>query len=123
MSERERDIQNAIRLEASARGMTLWRNNVGTGWAGQVTHLADGSVLIRNPRPLHAGLCKGSSDLIGFAPMIVLPENVGQVVAQFTGVEVKTARTRPRAEQQNFLDHVTAAGGIAIIARGPEDLP
>lgn len=122
MSTRERDIQNAIRLAASAAGMTTWRNNVGTGWAGEVTHLADGSVLIHNPRPLHAGLCKGSSDLIGIRPVVVTAEMLGQTLAQFAAVEVKSSRGRVTEVQDRFLQFVRSAGGYAVIARSAEDL-
>lgn len=118
----ERDIQNAIRLAASEAGFTLWRNNVGQGWAGDATRLPDGSVLIRNPRPLHAGLCVGSSDLIGLRPLLIGAEHIGSIVAQFTGIEVKTARGRVSGKQRTFLDFVARRGGLAVVARSAEDL-
>ena len=61
----ERAIQNEVLLALADLGITGWRNNVGTGWAGKASKRDDGSVLVRDARPLHAGLCKGSSDLIG----------------------------------------------------------
>ena len=118
----EHAIQNDILLSASASGYTLFRNNVGMGWAGDAEHMPDGSVLIRNPRPLHAGLCKGSSDLIGFRPLRVGQEHVGQTLAQFAAIEVKTARGRATGPQSNFLRVVQEAGGIAVLARAAEDL-
>jgi len=118
----EHDIQNAVRLVASNAGLTLWRNNVGVGWVGKVVHLPDGSVLIKNPRPLHAGLCKGSSDLIGYRARIIRLDDIGTTIAQFAAVEVKTLVGRERVKQQHFRDHVTDAGGFAIVARSPEDL-
>ena len=108
MSERsirppsERAIQNEILLSASEAGWTLWRNNVGVGWQGQYTRLPDGSILIQDPRPLHAGLCVGSSDLIGWRPLLIGPEHVGTTIAQFTGIEVKTKRGRESIAQANF---------------------
>ena len=118
----ERAIQNEILLAASAAGWTLFRNNVGQGWTGDATHLPDGSVLIRNARPLHAGLCTGSSDLIGWRPLLIGPEHLGQVVAQFAGVEVKTARGKESPAQVTFRRVVNEAGGLALVARGPVDL-
>ena len=59
----------------------------------------------------------GGSDLIGYRKVTVTPEMVGQEIAQFAAVEVKTPRGRVRPEQQQFIDHVLSAGGIAGIAR------
>ncbi len=130
MSAHERDILNEIRLAASATGMTTWRNNVGTGWTGEVIRVKAGSIvrvredaiLIHNPRPLHAGLCKGSSDLIGIRPVVVTAEMLGQTLAQFAAVEVKSSRGRVTEVQDRFLQFVRSAGGYAVIARSAEDL-
>ena len=119
----ERAIQNEILLAASARGYTLFRQNVGVGWTGEATRLPDGSVLIRNPRPLHAGLCVGSSDLIGWRPILIGPEHLGATIAQFCGIEVKTPKGRESKPQATFRRVVTEAGGLALVARGPGDLP
>ena len=134
----ERDIQNAVRLAASEAGYTLFRNNVGTGWTGHVTELPAGTVvvlpgnhtirldaaakLIRNPRPLNAGLCAGSSDLIGWYPRLIGREHVGTSLAQFTAIEVKTATGRASPGQKNFIAVVELAGGIARIARSAADV-
>ena len=118
----ERAIQNEILLAASGQGYTLFRNNVGVGWQGDATRLADGSILIRNPRPLHAGLCVGSSDLIGWRPILIGPEHLGATIAQFVGVEVKTASGKESKPQETFRRVVTGAGGLALVARGPGDL-
>jgi hypothetical protein len=42
---------------------------------------------------------------------------VGQQVAVFTSIEVKTPTGRIRPEQQQWLETVQAAGGIAGVAR------
>jgi len=135
----ERAIQNEILLAASAGGYTLFRNNVGQGWQGQVSDLPAGTLiqlpsgirfwldgrckLIANPRPLNAGLCIGSSDLIGWRPILIGPEHMGSTIAQFVGVEVKTAKGRESKPQATFRRVVTEAGGLAMLARGPGDLP
>ena len=49
------------------------------------------------------------------------PEMVGSTVAVFTSIEVKTPTGRLRPEQQQWLDAVQAAGGIAGVARSVED--
>jgi hypothetical protein len=46
---------------------------------------------------------------------------VGTQVAVFLSIEVKTATGRLRPEQQQWLDAVQAAGGIAGVARNVED--
>ena len=118
----ERKIQTEILLAASGEGLTLWRQNVGTGWAGKSHRLDDGSVLIRDARPLHAGLCKGSSDLIGLRQVTITEEMVGQTLAQFVALEVKQPGKYPTPDQRNFLDFVRDAGGLAKVVRGVEDL-
>jgi len=82
----------------------LFRNNTGT--------LRD-----INGRPVSFGLCKGSADLIGWRSVTITPEMVGQQIAVFTSIEVKAATGRIRPEQQQWLNAVQAAGGIAGVAR------
>ena len=121
----EHATQQAILLAHGSGDTRLWRNNVGTGWAGAATRitagnlnaiahtLRPGDVVVRNARPLHAGLCVGSSDLIGY-------RRVGDL-AQFVALEVKSERGRPTTEQTRFLDHITSAGGCAAIVRSVAD--
>lgn len=108
-------------LGLSTPGIRLFRQNVGTGWTGDITRLKDGSILIKNPRPLQAGLCKGSSDLIGWRSVTVTPEMVGRRVALFLAVEVKGDRGRATPEQRNFIDRVRLDGGLAGVARTVDD--
>ena len=121
----EHDTQQRILLAHGSGDTRLWRNNVGTGWAGAATRvtagnlsalahtLRPGDVVVRNARPLHAGLCVGSSDLIGY-------RQVGGL-AQFVALEVKSATGRPTPEQTRFLDHISSAGGCAAVVRSIDD--
>lgn len=118
----ERRIQSEIMLALAEHGITGWRQNVGTGWAGDVQKMPDGSVLVRNPRPIHAGLCKGSSDIIGLRSVVITQAMVGAMIAQFTALEVKQPGRYPTPEQQRFLDFVRSKGGIAMVARSVADL-
>ena len=104
----EQTIQQHIRLACSTGNTRLFRNNTGT--------LRDA-----NGRPVQFGLCKGSADLIGWTTRTVTPEMVGQQVAIFTSIEVKTPTGRVRPEQQQWLAAVQAAGGIAAVARSVAD--
>jgi lysophospholipase L1-like esterase len=118
----EQETQQRILLKCGRGPVRLFRNNTGLGWAGQSTkvtagnlravasQLQPGDVVIRQGRPLHAGLCVGSSDLIGWR---IRPDGV----AQFVAVEVKSERGRVSAEQTRFIEAVNQAGGCAGIAR------
>ena len=63
----------------------------------------------------------GGSDLIGYRRVTVTPEMVGQDLAVFAAVEVKTPKGRVKPEQQQFVDHIRGAGGIAGIARSVDE--
>jgi hypothetical protein len=104
----EQQIQQHIRIACSNGDTRLFRNNTGT--------LRDA-----NGRPVQFGLCKGSADLIGWKRVTITPEMVGQQVAVFLSIEVKTPTGRLRPEQQQWLNAVQAAGGIAGVARNVED--
>jgi hypothetical protein len=104
----EQQIQQHIRIACSTGNTRLFRNNTGT--------LKDA-----NGRPVQFGLCKGSADLIGWKRVTVTEEMVGTQVAVFLSIEVKTATGRLRPEQQQWLDAVQAAGGIAGVARSVSD--
>jgi hypothetical protein len=128
---KESDIQNLIRLDLSERDdLLLLRNNVGTGWQSNeiirgprhCVNMAPNDVLLRNARPLRAGLAKGAHDLIGWKTVTVTPDMVGQRLAIFTGVEVKTPTGRVRKDQKQFHETVEAAGGISVVARCVADV-
>jgi hypothetical protein len=86
----------------------LYRNNTGT--------LRDA-----NGRPVQIGLAVGSADLIGWTTRTITPDMVGQQLAVFTSIEVKSATGRLRPEQRQWLEAVQSAGGIAGVARSVED--
>lgn len=117
----ETNLTRQIMLALSPTGCRIFRNNVGTGWVGKNQRLEDGSVLIKNPRPLHAGLAEGSSDLVGWTPVTITPDMVGQTVAVFTSLEVKTSNGRVRDKQRQWIDAVRSSGGIAGVVRGVDD--
>lgn len=117
----EHRTQNEIRL-AIGGDAALFRNNVAKAWVGEASHLRDGSVLIKNPRILHAGLFKGSGDLIGWRTITITPDMVGQEIAVFASIEVKPPKGgRITQDQRDWADKVLAAGGFAGIARSADD--
>lgn len=100
----EAKVQNAIRLTLGRGLVRLFRNNTGA--------LKD-----QQGRLVTFGLCKGSSDLIGWRSVTVTPDMVGQKLAVFVAIEVKD-KGRPTQEQLAFVKTVRDAGGLAGIARG-----
>ncbi len=104
----EQQIQQEIRIACGTGDTRLFRNNTGT--------LRD-----QHGRPVQFGLCKGSADLIGWRTVTVTPDMLGQRIAVFLSIEVKTPTGRLRPEQRQWLDAVQAAGGIAGVARSVED--
>lgn len=117
------DLPKLLMLGLSENPDTrLFRNNVGQGWVGKSQRMPDRSVIIENARPLHAGLVKGSSDLIGWHSIIVTPDLVGKRLAVFLALEAKTGRGELETEQINFIDAVNRAGGVAGEARSVEQV-
>lgn len=100
----ERDIQSTIMEGVSRAGVVIFRNNTGA--------LKDAM-----GRLVRFGLCVGSSDLIGWKPVTITQDMVGQEVAVFTALEVKKPRGRPTEKQEYFIGRVKGDGGYAGIVR------
>jgi len=107
MTPSETDIQ-AEALIAMSRFATMFRNNVGA-WRTKLG------------RWIRYGLCKGSSDTIGWAEVRITEDMVGTKVAVFCAVDMKTKVGKATLEQLNFCERVTRAGGRAGFARSPEE--
>lgn len=106
---REQSVLKRILLKLSKGDTRLWRNNVGAA------KMADGSWV----RYGVGG--NGAADLLGFKSVVITPEMVGQKVAVFLSIEVKSKTGRPRADQLLWRDLVRRFGGIAGVARTPEE--
>lgn len=118
-------VQSLVRLEAPARGVRLWRNNVGV--------LRD-----EGGRPVRYGLANDSKrlneelksgDLIGWRRRLITPADVGYIIAQFVSRECKPADWTPcgpgnialfaREEaQRRWATIVNADGGDACFVTG-----
>lgn len=109
MANAETVLQQKIRLAlGKIPGVRIFRNNVGQA------ETSDGSVI-------QYGLCRGSSDLVGYVSTEITPDMVGQRVAIFAAIEIKTGKGRVSETQQNFIDRVQFDGGIAGVARSIEE--
>lgn len=129
----ENPTQRRIWLAMAKIRSTLFRINNGRGWisglgpAG-VHKLTDGSVLIKQARPVPLGFsltngepAKGVCDLPGWTVVTITPEMVGKEIAVFTSIEVKGSKGKATGDQINWRNQVAAAGGIAGVANSVEE--
>jgi hypothetical protein len=115
----EAAVQQNLRLEASRKGVRLWRNNVGGG------ELADGSFIrwgLANESSQVNKVIK-SGDLIGIRPLTVTPQMVGHVVGQFVSREAKPgdwkySATEREVAQLTWINLIISLGGDAAFATG-----
>ena len=105
----EGTLLKRLMLEGSKLGLRLFRNQVG-------------SYQLKDGRYLSSGLCKGSSDLIGYYPVTITPAMVGRTVAVFVALEAKGPRGQLRKEQKQFLDVVAGSGAVAACVRSLQEL-
>lgn len=124
----EADFMRRCLKRATEMGARLFRVNVGRAWVGErVDHqmrginIPPGWVVLKDARPFKAGV-PGMSDLIGWVPVEITPDMVGQTVAVYTAVETKAKRGRVTTEQAAFIAVVSGAGGRAGVARTDDDL-
>ena len=108
MQNPETKIQNRIMMDMSKKGYLVWRNQVG------LFKTMDG-------RTVNIGI-KGSSDLMAVKPTVITPDMVGQTVAVFVAVEVKTATGRQSEPQKKWQKAVEKLGVKYILARSENDI-
>lgn len=108
MQNPETKIQNRIMMDMSKKGYLVWRNQVG------LFKTLDG-------RTVNIGI-KGSSDLMAVKPTVITTEMVGQTLAVFVAVEVKTATGRQSEPQKKWQKAVEKLGVKYIIARCEDDI-
>jgi len=124
-NSKETNIVRSIMLSlGKIPGVRIFRNNTGKAWIGKSAVMNSrkqiwvnpGDVIIEQGRYFVAGLCVGSSDLIGFKSVVVTQDMVGKTVAIFLAPEIKTKTGRVSEEQKNFQKMVNEHGGIAFVA-------
>lgn len=111
--------QNEVRLEASERGVAMFRNNVGAlkDERGRVVRfgLANDSAALND-------VIK-SGDLIGVRPVVITPAHVGQTIGQFVSREIKApgwqySGTGREPAQLAWAALINSKGGDAAFATG-----
>jgi hypothetical protein len=113
MKIKESSVQKSIQSISPTLKCNLFRNNVGLFKVFEKG----------KQRCIRTGLCKGSSDLIGYTKKTITPDMVGKQIAIFTAIEVKKPEwkenkklDRHELEQKRFIDDVEESGGIAGFA-------
>jgi len=122
-------LMNRVLIALSAAGLTVWRNNTAVGWAGKSFALKPGETyrarggerVVLGARPIKAGLCEGSADIVGIEAVTITPDMVGRTVAIFHAWEVKDGSGRLSTPQRRFLDHVEDRGGVGVVVRSVDE--
>ena len=110
----EGKIWREIRDKLSNGSIRLFRNECGNGVAVRHKHGQTRQAIITacialaekmggSAARIHFGLTVGSSDLIGLRSVVITQDMVGTTIAQFVGVETKTATGSVREEQKRWL--------------------
>jgi hypothetical protein len=115
--------QSAVRLEASQKGLRLWRNNTGALLDARGVPVRYG--LANDSAAVNARL--KSADLIGIRPVVVGPEHLGRTLGVFLSREMKAPGWRytgtPHEQAQlAWAELITSLGGDAGFATGPGTL-
>lgn len=115
----ESRAQSLVRLEASRKGFTLWRNNVGGAYLKNGTFVRYG--LANESEKMNERIKSG--DLVGCRPEVIEPHMVGHTFGRFVSREIKApgwkfAGTPHEIAQQRWIEHIVGAGGDACFATG-----
>lgn len=116
----EAGVQAVIRLEASRKGLRLFRNNVGAFEDPQTGRWVRYG-LANDSKQMNQQI--KSSDLIGIRPVVIEPGHIGQTIGQFVAREAKEGRWKYRGSkreqaQLRFLQLIASFGGDACFANG-----
>ena len=119
----ESNVQSMVRLEASKKGLRIWRNNIGA------VHTDDGRFirygLANDTKRMNDSI--KSSDLIGIRPVVINQKHIGITFGQFVAREIKKpgwkyTGTKRELAQLRFLNLIYSMGGDAQVATGNNTL-
>ena len=75
-----------------------------------------------NTEQLYKDSIKILSDLIGFKKIKITEDMIGQEIAQFVSIEIKTEKGKLTTQQNNWLNFINKSGGITGVARSIKDV-
>ncbi len=115
----ETDVQSHTRIEATAAGGRLWRNNNGGFYTETGAFVRYG--LCNESKAMNKQI--KSSDLIGIKPVSITQAHVGQIIGQFLTRECKPpgwsySGSEHERAQLRFIELVLALGGDAQFVNG-----
>lgn len=116
----EKDIMDMILEEHNY----MFRNSQGYCVAcspKDIHRLKGGKILIDKGAPMHFGLQKGSSDMIGWESVLITPDMVGKKVAVFQSIEIKTENDHLSKFQKIWNKIVEKEGGIVQVWHARKD--
>ena len=115
------NLQAEIMLALSRGDTRLLRaNSAGMAWAGRIQHQNAHSITL-SPYSRVLMMPPGTSDLLGWSPLVIDAGYIGRRIAVPTAIEVKWKRDTVKDAQQSFIDLVLASGGRAGVARNIDD--
>ena len=108
---REKAVVRKIKEWAHTRDdVRLWRN-------------ASGQIILDSGARITYGVGpNGASDFIGYCSVVITPEMVGTVIAQFVAVEAKAEDGVASDAQVAFIEKVRSEGAIALFATSAEQV-
>lgn len=129
----ENETQKQIWAKLSRLGGRFFRINTGKAWLSNLgprgcVKTPQGT-LIKQPRTIALGFALangdpvvGTLDLQGYIKVEITPEMVGKTFAVYSCFDAKRSEGGKKTkEQQETIDRVTDAGGIAGFANSPEE--
>ena len=118
MGTAARKIENEI-LATLPENKRLFKINAGMGWQGKVVKHTGDVIILKNPRPLHAGPA-GWPDLCGWETVTITADMVGQKIPVFCMEEVKAGKDTLKPAQKKMKALFERMGGIFQVITGDE---
>lgn len=118
MNDSEAAVINKVKLEASKKGIRIWRNNVGAVYSADTKSFIRFG-LANESKPMNMHIKSG--DLIGIRPVTITMDMVGKTIGQFVSREAKHGNwqykgTEREIAQQRWIDLINSMGGDAAFA-------
>jgi len=109
MGAEHQNIINAILL-GQPKHVRLFQSRAGLAWQGE--SVVKGNLrIIKNAIPFY-GMPDGWPDLCGWTTKEITSDMVGQKIAVFTAIEVKTGKQTLKKDQKMFKNLIEKMGGI-----------